>query len=55
VNGGPVHSPRGIVAVGAAAANAVAAALAPLGVVVRSLPLSARNLAGWMADARAVD
>jgi carbon-monoxide dehydrogenase large subunit len=35
----------GIVAVGAAAANAVAAALAPLGAVVRELPLSAPALA----------
>ena len=43
----------GIVATGAAAANAVAAALAPLGVVVRTLPLTARNLAGWIAAARA--
>jgi len=41
----------GIVATGAAAANAVAAALAPLGVIIRELPLSARNLARWMADA----
>lgn len=31
----------GIVATGAAAANAVAAALAPVGVVIRDLPLSA--------------
>jgi carbon-monoxide dehydrogenase large subunit len=43
----------GIVAVGAAAANAVAAALAPLGVVVRALPLSAPNIARWIRDARA--
>jgi carbon-monoxide dehydrogenase large subunit len=35
----------GIVAVGAAAANAVAAALAPLGVVIRELPLSAAAIA----------
>jgi carbon-monoxide dehydrogenase large subunit len=42
----------GIVATGAAAANAVAAALAPAGVVVRELPLSAKNLARWLADAR---
>jgi carbon-monoxide dehydrogenase large subunit len=42
----------GIVAVGAAAANAVAAALAPLGVVVRELPLSAANIARWIRDAR---
>jgi len=42
----------GIVATGAAAANAVAAALAGTGVVVRELPLSARNLARWMADAQ---
>ena len=42
----------GIVATGAAAANAVAAALAPAGVVVRELPLSARNLARWMAAVR---
>ena len=41
----------GIVATGAAAANAVAAALAPLGVLVRELPLSARNVAGWIASA----
>jgi carbon-monoxide dehydrogenase large subunit len=43
----------GIVATGAAAANAVAAALASTGVVIRELPLSARNLARWMAEARA--
>jgi carbon-monoxide dehydrogenase large subunit len=43
----------GIVATGAAAANAVAAALAASGVVIRELPLSARNLARWLADARA--
>jgi len=42
----------GIVAVGAAAANAVAAALAPLGVVVRELPLSATNIARWIRDAQ---
>jgi carbon-monoxide dehydrogenase large subunit len=42
----------GIVATGAAAANAVAAALAPTGVVVRELPLSARNLARAIAEAR---
>jgi len=42
----------GIVATGAAAANAVAAALAASGVVVRELPLSAKNLARWLADAR---
>jgi aerobic carbon-monoxide dehydrogenase large subunit len=42
----------GIVATGAAAANAVAAALAPTGAVVRELPLSPRNLADWMANAR---
>jgi carbon-monoxide dehydrogenase large subunit len=42
----------GIVATGAAAANAVAAALAPLGVVVRSLPLSATNVARWISNAR---
>ncbi|HEV8583962.1 MAG TPA: xanthine dehydrogenase family protein molybdopterin-binding subunit [Methylomirabilota bacterium] len=42
----------GIVATGAAAANAVAAALAPLGVTVRELPLSAKNLAHWIAGAR---
>ena len=35
----------GIVAVGGAAANAVAAALAPLGVVIRELPLSAPAIA----------
>lgn len=40
----------GIVAVGAA--NAVAAALAPLGVIVRELPLSATNIARWIRDAR---
>jgi carbon-monoxide dehydrogenase large subunit len=38
----------GIVAVGAAAANAVAAALAPLGVVIRDLPLSAPALAALL-------
>jgi carbon-monoxide dehydrogenase large subunit len=43
----------GIVATGAAAANAVAAALAPLGVVVRTLPLSATSVARWIAAARA--
>jgi aerobic carbon-monoxide dehydrogenase large subunit len=43
----------GIVATGAAAANAVAAALAPTGVIVRDLPLSAKNLARRLADARA--
>jgi carbon-monoxide dehydrogenase large subunit len=43
----------GIVATGAAAANAVAAALAPSGVVIRELPLSAKNLARALADARA--
>jgi carbon-monoxide dehydrogenase large subunit len=42
----------GIVATGAAAANAVAAALAPLGVVVRELPLSAANIARWIRDAQ---
>jgi carbon-monoxide dehydrogenase large subunit len=42
----------GIVATGAAAANAVAAALAPLGVVVRDLPLSATNIARWIRDAQ---
>ena len=42
----------GIVATGAAAANAVAAALAPTGAIVRELPLSAQNLARWMATAR---
>ena len=42
----------GIVAVGAAAANAVAAALAPLGVVVRELPLSAPNIARWIHEAK---
>ena len=45
----------GIVATGAAAANAVGAALAPLGVVVRTLPLSAKNVARWIADARRGD
>jgi carbon-monoxide dehydrogenase large subunit len=43
----------GIVATGAAAANAVAAALAAEGVVIRELPLSAKNLAGLIAEARA--
>jgi len=42
----------GIVATGAAAANAVAAALASTGAVVRELPLSAPNVARWMASAR---
>ena len=42
----------GIVAVGAAAANAVAAALAPLGVVVRDLPLSPAHVARAIAEAR---
>jgi len=43
----------GIVATGAAAANAVAAALAPLGIVVRELPLSASNIARWIREATA--
>ena len=43
----------GIVATGAAAANAVAAALAATGVIIRELPLSARNLAQRLADAKA--
>ncbi len=43
----------GIVAVGAAAANAVGAALAPLGVVVRELPLSPPALAALLRAARA--
>jgi carbon-monoxide dehydrogenase large subunit len=42
----------GIVATGAAAANAVAAALAPLGVIVRDLPLSPTNIARWIRDAQ---
>jgi aerobic carbon-monoxide dehydrogenase large subunit len=42
----------GIVATGAAAANAVAAALASTGAVVRELPLTAPNLASWMASGR---
>jgi carbon-monoxide dehydrogenase large subunit len=42
----------GIVATGAAAANAVAAALAPLGVVVRDLPLSPANIARWVREAQ---
>jgi len=42
----------GIVATGAAAANAVAAALAPLGVIVRDLPLSPANIARWIRDAK---
>ena len=42
----------GIVATGAAAANAVAAALAPLGVIVRDLPLSPANIMRWIHDAR---
>jgi carbon-monoxide dehydrogenase large subunit len=42
----------GIVAVGAAAANAVAAALAPLGVVIRDLPLSPPALAALLQGAR---
>jgi carbon-monoxide dehydrogenase large subunit len=41
----------GIVATGAAAANAVAAALAPFGVVVRELPLSPVNIARWIREA----
>lgn len=41
----------GIVATGAAAANAVAAAIAPTGAVVRELPLSPPRLARLMADA----
>ena len=40
----------GIVATGAAAANAVAAALASTGAVIRELPLSAPNVARWMAS-----
>ncbi len=43
----------GIVATVAAAANAVAAALAATGVIIRELPLSARNLAQRLADAKA--
>jgi carbon-monoxide dehydrogenase large subunit len=43
----------GIVATGAAVANAVAAALAPLGVVIRELPLSPSAIAGLLASARA--
>jgi carbon-monoxide dehydrogenase large subunit len=43
----------GIVAVAAATANAVAAALAPLGVIVRELPLTAPNIARWIREARA--
>ena len=42
----------GIVAVGAAAANAVAAAVAPLGVVIRDLPLSPPALAALVHGAR---
>jgi carbon-monoxide dehydrogenase large subunit len=42
----------GIVATGAAAANAVAAALERTGVVIRALPLSAGNVARWLAEAR---
>jgi carbon-monoxide dehydrogenase large subunit len=42
----------GIVATGAAAANAVAAALAPLGVTVRDLPLSPANIVRWVREAR---
>ncbi|HEY3098783.1 MAG TPA: molybdopterin cofactor-binding domain-containing protein, partial [Methylomirabilota bacterium] len=45
----------GIVATGAAAANAVAAALAATGVIVRELPLSARNLAQRLAEARSTN
>ena len=43
----------GIVATGAAAANAVAAALASSGVVIRELPLSASRVAALLARARA--
>jgi aerobic carbon-monoxide dehydrogenase large subunit len=42
----------GIVAVGAAVANAVAHALAPLGVVITALPLSPDNLAACIRRAR---
>jgi carbon-monoxide dehydrogenase large subunit len=42
----------GIVAIAAAVGNAVAAALAPLGVTVRELPLSAPNIARWIREAR---
>jgi carbon-monoxide dehydrogenase large subunit len=43
----------GIVAVGGAVANAVAHALAPLGVVITDLPLSPDNLAACIRKARA--
>jgi carbon-monoxide dehydrogenase large subunit len=42
----------GIVAIAAAVGNAVAAALAPLGVTVRELPLSAPNIARWIREAQ---
>lgn len=41
----------GIIATGAALANAVAAALAPLGVEVRELPLSPDRVHGWIKEA----
>ena len=50
--GGKGAGEGGIVAVGAAAANAVAAALAPLGVVIRDLPLSPPELAAMLHGAR---
>ena len=44
-------SDGGLVATGAAAANAVAGALGPLGVVVRELPLSPSALAALLRAA----
>lgn len=43
----------GIVATGAALANAVAGALMPLGVVVRELPLSPNRIRGWIREVAA--
>ena len=41
----------GIVATGAALANAVANALAPLGVQITELPLSPNRINAWLRDA----
>jgi carbon-monoxide dehydrogenase large subunit len=42
----------GIEATGAALANALASALAPLGVQVFELPLSPNNIARWIREAK---
>lgn len=43
----------GIIATGAALANAVSNALRPLGVSIRDLPMSPNNLARWLDEAQA--